>query len=193
MGAGLTSAIVQRAWLDKKERSVSYSSLQRFILASGLVNLADGIAVVAWAWLASLLTRDPLLVAVVPIALRVPRVICTIPTGIITDRVDRRRLILAMDALRGGAFFVLAVAFVLAAPLAPPADSSLAQPFLFGVLLGAAILVGTAEVFRDNAAQTMLPAIVPDAELERANGRLMSVEMVGNALLGPALGAFLIA
>ena len=39
----------------------------------------------------------------------------------------------------------------------------------------------------------MLPALVPHAELERANGRLWSVELVGNTLVGPALGAFLIA
>jgi hypothetical protein len=57
--------------------------------------------------------------------------------------------------------------------------------------LGCALLVGTAEVFRDNAAQTLLPSIVPHDRLERANGQLWSVELVGNALLGPALGAFL--
>ena len=34
--------------------------LPRLIAASGLTNLADGVAVVAWAWLASLLTRDAL-------------------------------------------------------------------------------------------------------------------------------------
>ena len=67
------------------------------------------------------------------------------------------------------------------------------MPVLFAALLGCALLVGSAEVFRDNAAQTMLPAIVPHEHLERANGRLWSVELVGNALLGPALGAFLIA
>ena len=41
--------------------------------------------------------------------------------------------------------------------------------------------------------RAMLPALVPHDRLERANGRLGSVELVGNALLGPALGAFLIA
>ena len=35
----------------------------RFVAASGGANLADGVAVVAWAWLASRLTRDPFLVA----------------------------------------------------------------------------------------------------------------------------------
>ncbi len=39
----------------------------------------------------------------------------------------------------------------------------------------------------------MLPALVSDAALERANGRLWSVELIANALIGPVLGAFLIA
>lgn len=169
------------------------SPLFRFIAASGLTNLADGIAVVAWAWLVTLLTRDALLVALVPVALRLPWFIFALPAGVITDRVDRRRLILWMDALRGLAFMAVAVVLIAATPLPAPPATGLAAPGLYLMLLGAATAVGVAEVFRDNAAQTMLPAIVPPEGLERANGRLWSVELVGNALLGPALGAFLIA
>jgi hypothetical protein len=39
----------------------------------------------------------------------------------------------------------------------------------------------------------MLPAFVPPAALERANGQLWSAELLTNALVGPALGAALIA
>ncbi|MGL4321431.1 MAG: MFS transporter, partial [Paracoccaceae bacterium] len=71
--------------------------------------------------------------------------------------------------------------------------AGVSNAWLYGVILLAALIVGGAEVFRDNAAQTMLPALVPHAQLEQANGRLWSVELLGNALIGPALGAFLIA
>lgn len=165
----------------------------RFVAASGLTNLADGIATVAWAWLASLLTRDPLLIAVVPVALRMPWFLCALPAGIITDRVDRRLLILWMDVLRGAAFGAVALVLWLALPLAAAPAAGVAMPGVFALILCAAAVVGTAEVFRDNAAQTMLPALVPQAGLERANGRLWSVELVGNELLGPAVGAFAIA
>jgi MFS family permease len=165
---------------------------QRFVAASGLTNLADGVAVVAWAWLASLLTRDAVLVALVAVALRLPWFVLALPAGIVTDRVDRRRLIVAMDAVRGVAFAVAAAAIWWATPL-PVAQAGVSLPWLYGLIMVAALVVGGAEVFRDNAAQTMLPALVPDAALERANGRLWSVELLGNALLGPALGAFLIA
>ena len=98
-----------------------------------------------------------------------------------------------MDGLRGIAYLALAIALWMTGPLAQTPPSGLAHPVLYGVLLLCAAIVGVAEVFRDNAAQTMLPALVPSEALERANGRLWSVELVGNALLGPALGAFLIA
>lgn len=166
--------------------------LFRFIAASGLTNFADGIATVAWAWLASLLTRDPLLVATVAMALRLPWFLCAIPAGIVTDRVNRRTLIIWMDIIRAGAFLIAALSIWLALPLTEATNTGVSNLPLYLSILFAAFLVGTAEVFRDNAAQTMLPSIVSHDTLERANGRLWSVELVGNALLGPALGAFLL-
>lgn len=166
---------------------------RQFVAASGATNLADGIATVAWAWLASLLTRDPLLIALVPVALRLPWFLFAIPAGIVTDRTDRRVVILRMDMLRGAMFLIAGVAIWQALPLAEAPGKGTSDPLLYWMLLSAALVVGAAEVFRDNAAQTLVPSIVDHAHLERANGRLWSVEMVGNMLAGPALGAFLIA
>jgi MFS family permease len=168
------------------------TALQRFITASGMTNLADGIAVVAWGWIASLLTRDALLVALVPVALRLPWALLALPAGLVTDRVDRRRLILGMDALRAMAFLGAALALWLALPLGDAPSEGVSAPGLYLALVLAALVVGGAEVFRDNAAQTMLPALVPPDRLERANGQLWSAELLTNALIGPALGAFLI-
>lgn len=168
------------------------TALQRFIAASGMTNLADGIAVVAWGWVASLLTRDALLVALVPVALRTPWALLALPAGLVTDRVDRRRLILAMDAVRAAAFLAAALSLWAALPIAAAPGKGVSSPALYVALLLSALVVGGAEVFRDNAAQTMLPALVPSAQLERANGQLWSAELLTNALIGPALGAFLI-
>ncbi len=168
------------------------TALQRFIAASGMTNLADGVAVVAWGWIASLLTRDPLLVALVPVALRLPWVLLALPAGVITDRVDRKRLIIGMDALRGLAFAAAALAIWAALPLAPAPAEGVSSASLYLALMVAALVVGGAEVFRDNAAQTMLPSFVPPQGLERANGQLWSAELLTNALIGPALGAVLI-
>lgn len=168
------------------------AGLRRFIAASGMTNLADGIALVAWGWIASLLTRDALLVALLPVALRLPWALLALPAGLVADRMNRRRLIVAMDALRALAFAAAAGALWAALPLAVAPAAGVSVPWLYAVLMGAALVVGGAEVFRDNAAQTMLPALVPDARLERANGQLWSVELLANALIGPALGAVLI-
>jgi len=175
-----------------KNTPYDHRRLARFIAASGLTNLADGIAVLAWAWIASLLTRDALWIALVPIALRLPWFLFAIPAGLVTDRVDRRRLILVADSVRVVAFMLAALMLWLAMPLPPAAARGLAQPGLFAGLMASALVVGVAEVFRDTAAQTLLPSLVPQALLERANGRLWAVEIVGNALLGPALAALLL-
>lgn len=167
-------------------------ALTRFILASGATNLADGVATVAWAWAATLLTRDPVLVALVPLALRLPWFLLALPAGVVTDRVDRRRLILAMDALRAVAFAAVALVMWAALPLGAPPTEGVVLPGLFAAMVLAAAVVGGAEVFRDNAAQTLLPALVPPERIEAANGRLWGVELIGNALVGPALGAVLI-
>jgi MFS family permease len=97
-----------------------------------------------------------------------------------------------MDAVRALAFLGAALALGLALPLAPAPTEGVSSPWLYTALLAAALVVGGAEVFRDNAAQTMLPALVPQERLERANGQLWSAELLTNALIGPALGAFLI-
>ncbi|MEM1236661.1 MAG: MFS transporter [Pseudomonadota bacterium] len=165
----------------------------RFVAASGLTNLADGIAVVVWAWIATILTRDAFLIALMPVALRMPWFLFALPAGIAADRVDRRKLILAMDVIRAGAFGLAALAVFAASPLPEAPEGGTSLPWLFAMLFFCALAVGTAEVFRDNAAQTVMPTIVPHERLEHANGRLWSVELIGNELLGPALGAFLIA
>lgn len=55
-----------------------------------------------------------------------------------------------------------------------------------------ALLFGFAEVLYDNAAQTILPAIVDPEGLEKANSRLWGAEMVMNQFVGPPLGSLLI-
>lgn len=55
------------------------------------------------------------------------------------------------------------------------------------------MLLGTAEVVRDNAAQTVLPSIVAKADLETANGQMWSIEEIMGSFVGPPLAGVLIA
>ena len=65
--------------------------------------------------------------------------------------------------------------------------------FLYLVLLVATLLLGTCEVLHDNSAQTFLPAVVDDADLEQANGQMYSAEIVANQFAGPPLASLLLA
>ena len=83
------------------------------------------------------------------------------------------------------------IALILALPGLPAGPDTGAAPIL--ALAALAFLLGTAEVLRDNAAQTLMPQIVAPGELERANGRMWSAEQVMNQFAGPPLAGALIA
>lgn len=160
--------------------------------ASAVSNLGDGIGVVAWPWLASLLTRDPLAIAFVATALRLPWFLFALPSGVITDRVDRRKLVVAMDLTRFALLMGLAVALWFSSSANGTPGTGLPSHPLYWILLISALAVGFAEVLRDNAAQTLMPAIVPASRLEAANGRLWSVEVMMNSLIGPPLAGLVL-
>jgi predicted MFS family arabinose efflux permease len=54
------------------------------------------------------------------------------------------------------------------------------------------LLLGCAEVLRDNCGQTIMPALVAPEHLERANGRMWSAEAVANTFIGPPIGSLLL-
>ncbi len=64
---------------------------------------------------------------------------------------------------------------------------------LYLIIVITSFLFGAAEVLRDNTAQTLMPSIVEDKQLERANGRMWSAESLTNSFIGPPLGSFIIA
>jgi MFS family permease len=170
----------------------------RLWFASVTSNLGDGIAQIAYPWLASAVTRDPVLIALIAVAQRLPWLVFTLPAGVITDRVDRRKIMVAMDVVRT-LITVLVAATVVGAATSLPSPAAVAAGdvvgtnfVVYGVLLAAALLFGFAEVLRDNAAQTFLPAIVKPEALEKANGNLWGAEMVANSFVGPPLGSLLL-
>lgn len=157
--------------------------------SAGVSNLGDGISALAFPWLATLITRDPLLIAMVGFATRLPWLLFAVPAGVITDRVDRRQLILRADLVRMLLTLgVIAVIFSL--PALPPADNAM---LYIGALCALAFALGMAEVLRDNAAQTVLPSIVAESDLETANGRIWSMEQIMGSFIGPPLAGILIA
>lgn len=155
----------------------------RFLFsATALTNFGDGLVAVALPWLATMLTRDPVAIAAVAAANRLPWMVFSIPAGVIIDRSDRRALMIKADMLRAClGFLIAALAF------APETAGAVWQ------LAALAFLLGLAEVLHDNASQTILPSIVETADLEAANGQLWSIERLTSQFLAPPAAGILIA
>lgn len=155
----------------------------RLLFGAGtLTNLGDGLVILALPWLATLMTQNPIAIAAVAAAGRLPWLFFAIPAGVIVDNADHRKLIARTDLLR--AVIVLAILML--------AMNEQARGAVW-VLAGLAFILGSAEVLRDNAAQTMLPSIVDPEDLERANGQLWSSEQLTGQFIGPPLAGLLIA
>ena len=174
------------------------SSYWKLWTATAISNLGDGISGVAYPWVASAVTRSPLLIAAAGFASRLPWLIFTLHAGVITDRFDRRKLIVAMDAARGILTLIVGAIVLLNKDSLPSLNelSSITDletnwP-LYITLLITAFLFGLAEVLRDNSAQTLMPSVVEADNLEKANGRLWSAESLTNSFIGPPLGSFII-
>jgi MFS family permease len=174
------------------------SSYWRLWTATAISNLGDGISGVAYPWVASAVTRSPLLIAAAGFASRLPWLIFTLHAGVITDRFDRRKLIVAMDTIRGVLTLIVGAIVLLNKDSLPSLNdlSSITDletnwP-LYITLVITAFLFGLAEVLRDNSAQTLMPSVVESENLEKANGRMWSAEALTNSFIGPPLGSLLI-
>lgn len=181
------------------ERSLG-GAYRRLFGASTISNLGDGISQIAWPWLASAVTRNGLLIAAVAVAQRLPWLLFSLPAGVITDRHERRKLMVGANVVRS--FLTMVVAIVvwresggLPGPdeVAAGAGTTATNWLLYATVLAATSLLGIGEVLYDNSAQTLMPSLVHADDLERANGRLWGAEQTMNDLAGPALGALLLA
>jgi MFS family permease len=146
--------------------------------ANAVSNLGDGVTRVAAPLLMASLTGDPALVAGAVLAQQLPWLLLSLPSGAYVDRLDRRRLLVAVNLLRGAAMAGLAVTVWGGAVSVP-------------VVYTALFLLGVGGTLADNASFALLPAIVPADRLARANARLMAGYLVANQLLGGPLGAWL--
>ncbi|WP_189208913.1 MFS transporter [Actinokineospora fastidiosa] len=144
--------------------------------SSALSNLGDGIGKVAFPLLAVSVTRDPVLIAGLSATSFLPWLLFSLLTGVLIDRVDRRKAMLLANAAR--ALIVGGLAVLV-----------LADATTIWLLYAFALALGTVETVADSAAQALIPAVVDRAGLESANGKLQSVEIVGQTFLGGPLGS----
>jgi len=132
----------------------------------------------AFPLLAALLTRDPVLIAGITITTKLPWLLFSLLTGAISDRRDRRKLMIGADISR---FMIVAC---LAATL-------IADRTSIWILYVCSFLLGTCETMHTNCAQAIIPDIVKPEELLTANARFTSAQVLSAQFIGPSLGVVL--
>ncbi|MCD4524756.1 MFS transporter [Nocardioides sp. cx-173] len=153
----------------------------RWVLASSWVSqIGDGIALAAGPLLVASQTDEAFLVALAALLQWAPPLLFGLYAGALTDRLDRKLIVAGVNLVR------IAVLVLLTLSVATDMVS------IWLVLL-ALFLIGTAEMFADNAASTILPMIVHRDDLAIANARITTGFITVNQLAGPPVGAALFA
>jgi MFS family permease len=142
--------------------------------------LGDGIFVVANAWQVYDLDNDPVALSLVGTAWTLGMVAFLLTGGVVTDRVDRRRVLIAADLLRGVA--VLAIGVL-----------SLTGAIEIWHLVALSVFMGIGEAFFGPAFGAIVPEVVARELLVQANALDQLVRQAAARLAGPALGGIVVA
>jgi DHA3 family tetracycline resistance protein-like MFS transporter len=142
--------------------------------------LGDGIYLVAIAWQVYELSDSPTALSIVGVAWTLPLVLFVLLGGVVSDRVDRRKVMIAADLIRFAgiaALGALSVAGVLE---------------LWHVVALVAVY-GVGEAFFGPAFGAIVPDIVPREQLVQVNSLNQLARPLAHRLAGPALGGAIIA
>jgi len=142
--------------------------------------IGDGVFLVALAWQVYSLSSHPSALAMVGLAVALPQVALLLFGGVLSDRLDRRQLMVAADVARGVAVGAIGIL-------------SLTGNLNLAVLAALAAVYGGATAFFGPAFDAIVPDLVPTDELAGANSLDQLVRPAALRLLGPAAGGAIIA
>lgn len=148
--------------------------------ATGVNGVGDGAFAAAVPLLAVTVTRDPRLVSIVSAATYLPWLLLSLPAGALVDRHDRVALMWRAQAIQ--ALIVAGIAIL-------AAFGRIGIPVLALTAFG----LGACAVVFGNAAQAVLPDVVPAPLLHQANGYQQTITTAGAQFAGPPLGSLLFA
>ncbi len=142
--------------------------------------VGDGVTLVAIAWQVYQLSDLPSALGITMMAMSIPQVLLLLFGGMLSDRFERRRVMIGADLVRGlalGAMGFLSISGVL-------------EVWHMAVI---AACYGAGNAFFGPAFDALVPDLVPDELLAQANSLDQFVRPVAARLLGPALGGWIIA
>jgi len=142
--------------------------------------LGDGVYIVAIAWQVYDISDTPTALSLIGVAWTLPMAAFLLVGGVVSDRFDRRRIMIATDLLR-------AVAVTAIAALSLSGSVQLWHLFVL------AIVFGTGDAFFGPAFNATVPQIVPQRMLVEANSLDQFIRPFMMALVGPAIGGLTVA
>ena len=152
----------------------------RLVWSGEMVSMVgDASYEVTFAWLVLSVTGSPATLGAVMLATTLPRGVLLLLGGAITDRLSPRLVMLVTNVVRGAAVGLLA---------ALVSTGALATWHLYAV----GVVVGTAEAFFWPASSSIVPSLVDERDLPRANALVGTSEQTAR-LAGPILGGALVA
>ncbi len=161
-------------------RAFKYRNYRLFFAGQGLSAVGTLMQQMAQGWLVYRLTDSPLMLGIVAFAGQVPAFFLTPMAGLLSDRYDRRSIILIADIVQ------MLQAFILAALLL----AGIVQPWHIIVL---SVVLGTAGAFEMTTRHSFVPQMVDDKE-DLGNAIALNSVMFNMArLIGPALAGVVVA
>jgi DHA3 family tetracycline resistance protein-like MFS transporter len=141
--------------------------------------IGDGVFLVAMAWQVYAISNAPTALSMVGIAMTIPTIVLLLVGGLVTDRFDRRNVLIAADTVRGVAVGLMAVL-------------SLTGHLQLWHMFGLVALYGAGTAFFGPAFDAIVPGLLPDEMLPQANSLDQFVRPIAFRLAGPALGGWLV-
>ena len=142
--------------------------------------LGDGIFLVAEAWQVYDLNNDPLALSLVGTAWTLGMVAFLLTGGLISDRADRRQVLILADLVRAAALLGMGVL-------------SITGVIEIWHLVVLSVFMGVGEAFFGPAFGAIVPDIVSAEMLVQANALQQLVQQAAAKLIGPAIGGFVVA
>jgi MFS family permease len=153
----------------------------RFVWAGMTISLVgDGVTLVAIAWQVYQLSNLATALGVVMMSMSVPQILLLLFGGIVSDRFERRWVMLGADLVRGLALLALGAL-------------SIASVLELWHMAAIAAVYGAGNAFFGPAFDALVPDLVPEDMLAQANSLDHFVRPVAARLVGPALGGWIIA
>ncbi|MFE7411109.1 MFS transporter [Streptomyces laurentii] len=150
---------------------------QTLWIGAAAANLGLETVEVAYPLLIMALTGSPALAGLFGFTQIGTALLVGLPAGVVVDRWDRRRILLISEAVRA-----LTLAFIVFSLMAGRAN--------FGLLIAAAVVLGTGTAFGAPARMLLIRAVVPDEQLTAALSQ-DEARSGAAALAGPPLGGAL--